>query len=206
MNWVVDGRRLDRAARERPRIAEEFMSRVGKLPVQIPAGVKVTIDGSSVTIKGPKGELTRSFHPDIKVTTQDSQVVVTAPDDPAYDAMHGLTRALIRNMVMGVTEGYKRNLEVEGVGYRAELQGKNLVLSVGYSHPVPVEPPAGISFTVDKSMRSFVVEGVDRELVGEVASRIRHIRPPEPYKGKGIRFSGERVRRKAGKAGKAGAK
>jgi large subunit ribosomal protein L6 len=182
------------------------MSRIGKMPIKIPAGVKVTVDGNTVTVKGPKGELTRSFNPDIKVTTEDSQIVVTRPDDEAYDAMHGLVRAVIHNMVVGVTEGYRRNLEVEGVGYRAELQGKNLVLSVGFSHPVPIEAPNGITFTVDKSARAFSIEGVDRELVGGMASRIRDIRPPEPYKGKGIRYAGERVRRKAGKAGKVGAK
>ena len=182
------------------------MSRIGKMPIKIPAGVKVTVDGSTVTVKGPKGELTRSFHPDIKVAVEGSQVVVTRPDDELYDAMHGLVRAVIHNMVVGVTEGYKRNLEVEGVGYRAELQGKNLVLSVGFSHPVPVEAPNGITFTVDKSARAFSIEGIDRELVGGLASRIRDLRPPEPYKGKGIRYAGERVRRKAGKAGKVGAK
>ncbi|MGE5265481.1 MAG: 50S ribosomal protein L6 [Acidobacteriota bacterium] len=182
------------------------MSRIGKMPIKIPAGVKVTVDGNAVTVKGPKGELTRSFHPDIKVAVDGSQVVVTRPDDELYDAMHGLVRAIIHNMVVGVTEGYKRNLEVEGVGYRAELQGKNLVLSVGFSHTVPVEAPNGITFTVDKSARAFSIEGVDRELVGEMASRIRGIRPPEPYKGKGIHYAGERVRRKAGKAGKVGAK
>jgi large subunit ribosomal protein L6 len=176
------------------------------MPIKIPAGVKVTVDGNAVTVKGPKGELTRSFHPDIKVAVDGSQVVVTRPDDELYDAMHGLVRAVIHNMVVGVTEGYKRNLEVEGVGYRAELQGKNLVLSVGFSHTVPVEAPNGITFTVDKSARAFSIEGVDRELVGEMASRIRGIRPPEPYKGKGIHYAGERVRRKAGKAGKVGAK
>lgn len=182
------------------------MSRIGKMPIQIPAGVKVTVDGNAVTVKGPKGELTRSFNPEIKVAVEGSQVLVTRPDDELYDAMHGLVRALIHNMVVGVTEGFKRNLEVEGVGYRAELQGKNLVLSVGFSHTVPVEAPNGITFTVDKSARAFSIEGVDRELVGELASRIHGIRPPEPYKGKGIRYAGERVRRKAGKAGKVGAK
>lgn len=182
------------------------MSRIGKMPIKIPAGVKVTVDGNTVTVKGPKGELTRSFNPNIKVATEDSQVVVTRPDDESFDAMHGLVRAVIHNMVVGVTEGYKRNLEVEGVGYRAELQGKNLVLSVGFSHPVPVVAPDGITFAVDKSARAFSIEGVDRELVGGMASRIRDIRPPEPYKGKGIRYAGEKVRRKAGKAGKVGAK
>ncbi len=182
------------------------MSRVGKMPVNIPTGVKVTVNDHTVTVKGPKGELTRTFNPNLKIAVENSQVVVTRPDNELFDALHGLTRALIHNMVVGVTEGYKRNLEVEGVGYRAELQGKNLVLSVGFSHTVPIVPPEGITFLVDKSARAFSVEGTDRELVGELASRIRSIRPPEPYKGKGIRFAGERVRRKAGKAGKVGAK
>lgn len=181
------------------------MSRVGRKPVDIPKGVQVKVDGTSVTVKGPKGELTQTFHRDMQIAVEDSQVVVKTPDDPLYDAMHGLTRALINNMVAGVTQGYKKDLEIEGVGYRAELQGKNLVLSLGFSHTVPIEPPPGISFVVDKSQRLFTVEGIDRQLVGEVAAEIRSIRPPEPYKGKGIHYLGERVRRKAGKAGKVGA-
>lgn len=180
------------------------MSRVGRLPVKLPAGVKVTQNGNAVTVKGPKGELTQSFDPRIKVTLNEEQVVVETPQVPGYDAMHGLTRALIHNMVVGVTDGFKRNLEIEGVGYRAEVQGKNLVLQLGFSHPVTYEPPSGISFVVDKSQRLFTIEGVDRQLVGEVAAKIRSIRPPEPYKGKGIHYQGERVRRKAGKAGKVG--
>ena len=180
------------------------MSRVGKMPIKIPAGVQVNVNENTITVKGPKGELTRTFNPNLTIKTEDSQIVVTRPDNMIYDALHGLTRALIHNMVVGVTDGYKRNLEVEGVGYRAELQGKNLVLSVGYSHPVPVEPPEGITFVVEKNARAFSIEGVDRQLVGEVAARIRTVRPPEPYKGKGIRYAGEKVRRKAGKAGKVG--
>lgn len=182
------------------------MSRIGKKPVPIPAGVKVNIEGSNVTIQGPKGTLTQTFDPNIQIQVKDGQIIVTAPDAPGYSALHGLTRALINNMVIGVTEGYKRTLEVEGVGYRAELQGKNLVLSVGLSHQVTIEPPPGITFTVDKSQRVFTVEGIDKQLVGEVAARIRAVRPPEPYKGKGIRYQGEKIRRKAGKAGKTGAK
>ncbi len=181
------------------------MSRVGRKPVDIPKGVQVQVDGNKVTVKGPKGELTQSFHRDMQIAVENSQVVVKQPKDPLYDAMHGLTRALINNMVAGVTQGFKRDLEIEGVGYRAELQGKNLVLSLGFSHIVPIEPPPGISFVVDKSQRLFSVEGVDRQLVGELAARIRSIRPPEPYKGKGIHYVGERIRRKAGKAGKVGA-
>ncbi len=181
------------------------MSRVGRKPVDIPKGVQVKVDGSSVTIKGPKGELTQSFHRDMQIGVENSQVVVKPPADPLYGAMHGLTRALINNMVTGVTQGYKKDLEIEGVGYRAELQGKNLVLSLGFSHTVPIEPPPGITFVVDKSQRLFSIEGVDRQLVGELASRIRSLRPPEPYKGKGVHYAGERIRRKAGKAGKVGA-
>ncbi len=180
------------------------MSRVGRMPVKLPAGVKVTQNGNAVTVKGPKGELTQSFDPQIKVTFDKDQIVVETPQAPGYDAMHGLTRALIHNMVVGVTEGYKRSLEVEGVGYRAELQGKNLILALGFSHSVTYEAPVGISFIVDKSQRLFTIEGVDRQLVGEVAAKIRSIRPPEPYKGKGIHYQGEKVRRKAGKAGKVG--
>ncbi|MCL4489433.1 MAG: 50S ribosomal protein L6 [Chloroflexi bacterium] len=182
------------------------MSRVGRMPIKIPKGVQVKVDGSTVTVKGPKGELTQSFNPNIKVAIEDSTISVSRPDNKAYDALHGLTRALINNMVTGVTEGFRRNLEIEGVGYRAEVQGKNLVLSLGFSHPVPFEAPPGVSFAVDKSLRALTVEGVDRELVGRTAARIRAIRPPEPYKGKGIHYQGERVRRKAGKAGKVGAK
>lgn len=181
------------------------MSRVGRKPVDLPKGVQVKVDGSTVTVKGPKGELTQTFHSGMKIAVENSQVIVQTPEDPEYDAMHGLTRALINNMVQGVTQGYKKDLEIEGVGYRAELQGKNLVLTLGFSHLVPVEPPNGITFTVDKTQRLFSVEGTDRQLVGEVAARLRAVKPPEPYKGKGIHFVGERIRRKAGKAGKAGA-
>lgn len=182
------------------------MSRIGKKPVPIPAGVKVNVEGSKVTIQGPKGTLTQTFDPNMQIQVKDGQITVTAPEAPGYAALHGLTRALINNMVIGVTEGYKRTLEVEGVGYRAELQGKNLTLSVGLSHQVTIEAPPGITFTVDKSQRVFTVEGIDKQLVGEIAARIRAVRPPEPYKGKGIRYQGEKIRRKAGKAGKTGAK
>lgn len=181
------------------------MSRVGRKPVDLPQGVEFKVNGSSVTVKGPKGELTQTFHSGMKIAVENSQVIVKPPEDPAYGAMHGLTRALINNMVLGVTQGYKKDLEIEGVGYRAELQGKNLVLTLGFSHLVPVEPPDGITFLVDKTQRLLSVEGTDRQLVGEVAARLRAIKPPEPYKGKGIHFVGERIRRKAGKAGKAGA-
>jgi large subunit ribosomal protein L6 len=180
------------------------MSRVGRMPIKIPAAVKVTQNGTAVTVKGPKGELTQSFDPAMKVTVDQGVLTVAAPDAPGYGAKHGLTRALINNMVVGVTTGFKRDLEIEGVGYRAELQGKSLVLALGFSHPVVYEPPPSISFIVDKSQRLLTIEGIDRQLVGEVASKLRSIRPPEPYKGKGIHYAGERVRRKAGKAGKVG--
>jgi large subunit ribosomal protein L6 len=182
------------------------MSRIGKAPIKIPAGVQVKVSDHTVTVKGPKGELKQPFNPELAVKVEDSQVLVTRPDNAAYDALHGLTRALINNMVTGVTQGFKKNLEVEGVGYRAELQGKNLLLTVGFSHSVPVEAPPGITFVVDKSNRAFSVEGPDRTLVGQIAAHIRAIRPPEPYKGKGIHYAGEKIRRKAGKAGKVGAK
>lgn len=181
------------------------MSRIGKMPIKIPSGVQVKVDGHSVNVKGPKGELTRSFNPNLTIAVEDSQVIVKTPGSKNLNAIHGLTRALLNNMVVGVKDGFKKGLEIEGVGYRAELQGKNLVLALGFSHPVPIVPPDGISFVVEKTQRNFSVEGVDRQLVGEVASRIRAIRPPEPYKGKGIHYQGEHIRRKAGKAGKVGA-
>ena len=181
------------------------MSRIGKMPVKIPAGVKANIEGTTVTIKGPKGELKQTFDSQMKIEAKDGQMTITPPDAPGYDALHGLTRALINNMVLGVTDGYKRSLEIEGVGYRAELQGKSLVLAVGLSHQVVIEPPQDIAFVVDKSQRLLTIEGTDKQLVGEMAAKIRGIRPPEPYKGKGIHYQGERIRRKAGKAGKVGA-
>ena len=180
------------------------MSRVGRMPIKLPAAVKVAQNGNAVTVKGPKGELTQSFDPVMKITVDQGVLTVATPEAPGYDAKHGLTRALLNNMVVGVTDGFKRHLEIEGVGYRAELQGKTLVMSLGLSHSVVYEPPAGIAFTVDKSQRLLTIEGIDRQLVGEVASKLRSIRPPEPYKGKGIRYAGEKVRRKAGKAGKVG--
>jgi large subunit ribosomal protein L6 len=182
------------------------MSRIGKMPVALPKGVNVKIDGATVNVKGPKGELSQTFHQDMSIKQEDGKIVVQMPDDPAYNAMHGLTRALLNNMVKGVSEGFVKTLEIEGVGYRGELQGKNLVLALGFSHPVPVEAPAGITFTVDKTQRVITIEGPDKQAVGQVAANIRSLRPPEPYKGKGIRYQGEKVRRKAGKAGKAGGK
>ena len=179
------------------------MSRIGLMPVPLPKGVTVNIEGSTVQVKGPKGELVRTLNPEMQIKLEDNRLLVERPTDQRrHRALHGLTRALLNNMVLGVSQGFTRRLEVEGVGYRAEIQGKNLVLNVGFSHPVVVEPPPGISFEVEKGTRVFSVLGADKEMVGEMAARIRRIRPPEPYKGKGIRYQGEHVRRKAGKAGK----
>jgi large subunit ribosomal protein L6 len=183
------------------------MSRVGRMPITIPTGVKVDIKENQVWVKGAKGEISRSFDPDMQINIEDGHVVVKRPTDQRrHRALHGLTRSLLNNMVLGVSQGFNRTLEIEGVGYRAELQGNNLVLYVGFSHPVVIEPPTGISFVVEKGSRTIIISGVDKETVGETAARIRRIRPPEPYKGKGIRFLNEYVRRKAGKAGKAAAK
>ncbi len=179
------------------------MSRIGRLPVAVPNGVQVNVQGSSVHVKGPKGELKRSFSPQIEIGMEDGQVVIKRKSDNANErALHGTTRAVIANMIHGVSSGFERALQVEGVGYRAELQGKDLALFVGYSHPVKMEPPAGISFEVDQKTRIIKVLGYDREVVGQTAAEIRGVRPPEPYHGKGIRYVGEKVRRKAGKAGK----
>lgn len=181
------------------------MSRIGRMPIPVPKGVTVDIKKNTVRVKGPKGELLRTFDPDMQIKLEDDQLTVHRPTDRRqHRSIHGLTRALLNNMVVGVDQGFTRRLEIQGVGYRAEMQGQNLVLNVGYSHPVVVEPPAGISFEVDRGYRALSVLGVDKELVGEMAARIRRVRPPEPYKGKGIRYENERVRRKAGKAGKVG--
>lgn len=179
------------------------MSRIGRLPVDVPAGVQVKVQGSNVHIKGPKGELQRTFSSLIGIALENNQVVVTRNSDNSEErALHGTTRAVIANMVRGVSSGFSVVLEVEGVGYRAEMDGKVLALHVGYSHPVKVEPPAGISFEVDLKTRQIKVSGFDRDVVGQTASEIRRVRPPEPYHGKGIRYLGEKIRRKAGKAGK----
>jgi large subunit ribosomal protein L6 len=173
------------------------------MPVPLPKGVSVNIEGSTVQVKGPKGELVRTLNSEMQIKLEDNRLLVERPTDQRrHRALHGLTRTLLNNMVLGVSQGFARRLEIEGVGYRAEIQGKNLVLNVGFSHPVVVEPPPGISFEVEKGTRVFSVLGADKEMVGEMAARIRRIRPPEPYKGKGIRYQGEHVRRKAGKAGK----
>ena len=182
------------------------MSRIGRMPIPTPDGVMVDIKDNRVTVKGPKGELSKTFHRDISISLRDGQIVVTRPsDDPFHRSLHGLTRALLANMVEGVTKGFRKELEIHGVGYRAEMQGRSLLLRVGYSHPVKIEPPEGITITIEKGYKNVIVEGVDKELVGEWAARIRAVRKPEPYKGKGIRYAGEWVRRKAGKAGKIGA-
>jgi large subunit ribosomal protein L6 len=176
------------------------------MPITVPAGVDVAIDGRSVTVKGPKGSLSRDLHPEIGVARDGDQIVVTRPSEAkTHKQLHGLTRTLVNNMVVGVTTGYRKGLEIVGVGYRAQKAGDKLVLALGYSHPVEIDPPSGISFELETPLRLAVV-GIDKELVGQVAARVRATRKPEPYKGKGVRYAGEKVRRKAGKAGKIGGK
>lgn len=176
------------------------MSRVGKSPVIAPSGVKIELKGSHIKVTGPKGTLERELHPDVTVKLEGQTVTVSRHSDrPAHRALHGLTRALIQNMVLGVTNGYEKVLTIQGVGYRAAMQGKALSLSVGYSHPVVVEPPAGVTFTVDGT-QTIKIAGIDKELVGQTAADIRSWRKPEPYKGKGIRYENEYVRRKVGKS------
>ena len=179
------------------------MSRVGRMPVEIPGNVQVDIKGSNVHVVGPKGELKRTFSPLISIKKDGNVITVERKSDaPAERALHGTTRSVLANMIYGVNAGFEIVLEVEGVGYRAELNGKNLVLHVGYSHPVEIEPPEGISFEADAKTRQIKVQGYDKELVGQIAANVRIVRPPEPYHGKGIRYEGEYIRRKAGKAGK----
>ncbi len=179
------------------------MSRIGRKPIEIPNGVDVTIDGPRVTIKGPKGELTHTLaHPITAERGEDGLLYVKRPNDERRSKeLHGLSRTLVYNMIVGVTQGYTRTLEVQGTGYRVQLKGQDLELSLGFSHPVVVSPPPGVTFRVERPTQ-FVVEGIDKQLVGEVAANIRKLRPPEPYKGKGVRYLGENVRRKAGKAGR----
>lgn len=178
------------------------MSRIGKKPIDIPTGVTVTVANSQVTVKGPKGELTRTFNPDITIIVEENLVNVSRPSDiKEHRALHGTTRAVIANMVEGVSQGFVRNLELIGVGYRAQKQGTKLVLNVGYSHPVEIEPEAGLEIEVPANTK-ITIKGTDKERVGALAANIRGVRPPEPYKGKGIRYEGEFVRRKEGKTGK----
>lgn len=179
------------------------MSRIGKKPITVPKEVTITKTGTSYKVKGPKGELEQSFHPNIKIDINDAEIIVTRPDDTKQNkALHGLTRALFQNMVNGVTEAYQKSLDIVGVGYRVELKGKNLLFNIGYSHPIYFIPPDGITIQTP-TQTQIVVSGIDKQLVGMVAAKIRSIRKPEPYKGKGIKYSGEQIQRKAGKtAGK----
>lgn len=178
------------------------MSRIGRLPIDIPANVTLTVDGQNVTVKGPKGELSLTVASPIEVKLEDGQALVTRPDDERESrSLHGLTRSLIANQIIGVTEGYSKSLEVVGTGYRVQAKGSSIEFALGFSHPVVVEPPAGITFEVEGNNKLHI-RGIDKQAVGEVAANIRKIRKPEPYKGKGVRYAGEVVRRKAGKAGK----
>ena len=178
------------------------MSRIGRLPISIPSGVDIAIDGQDVSVKGPKGQLSLTIAEPISVVREDAVLKVTRPsDDGKVRALHGLSRTLIANMVTGVTAGYSKTLEIVGVGYRVQAKGKDLEFSLGFSHPVLVTPPEGIAFRVEAPTR-FVVEGIDKQLVGETAARIRKLRKPDPYKAKGVRYQGEVIRRKVGKAGK----
>jgi len=182
-----------------------MVSRIGRQPIPVPNKVQVQIEGRRVTVNGPKGELRREFHSDMSVELRDGQLVVNRPTDQRqHRALHGLTRALLNNMVVGVTDGFRKVLQIEGVGYRAEMAGDNLILHLGYSHPIEIEPPAGVSFSLESRTKVITVEGIDKEVVGQTAADIRNLRPPEPYKGKGMRYQNEQIRRKAGKAGKVG--
>jgi len=182
------------------------MSRIGRLPIAVPSTVDVTIEGRRLTVKGPRGTLTRELHPDMTVSREDDSIVVTRPtEQKTHKQLHGLTRTLVNNMVVGVTDGYRKGLEITGVGYRAVKVGEKLQLSLGYSHQIEIDPPSGISFELENPTRLAVI-GIDKELVGQIAARVRATRKPEPYKGKGVRYAGEQIRRKAGKAGKIGGK
>jgi large subunit ribosomal protein L6 len=178
------------------------MSRIGRLPITVPGGVDVAIEGQHVSVKGPKGSLSYTVPEPLTVVREDAEVKVTRPDDEGKSrALHGLSRTLIANMVIGVTDGYRKTLEIVGVGYRVQARGQNLEFSLGYSHSITVTPPEGISFRVEAPTR-FVVEGIDKQQVGEISAKIHKLRKPDPYKGKGVRYQGEQVRRKVGKAGK----
>jgi len=182
------------------------MSRIGNKPIPVPKGVTVELNGTHMVVKGPKGTLEQTFRPEINIRQEDGQIVVTRPaEDNLHRSLHGLTRTLISNMVTGVTDGFTRNLEIAGVGYRVAKEGNTLVFSLGFSHPVRIEPPPGVTFNVETPTR-FSISGIDKQVVGEQAAQIRKLREPEPYKGKGISYQGERIRRKAGKAGKVGGK
>lgn len=178
------------------------MSRIGRKPITVPSGVDITLDNSVITVKGPKGTLTRELHKDMKVIIENNEITVERPSDQkAHRSLHGTTRSVVSNMVSGVTEGFTRNLELVGVGYRASKSGEKLVLNVGYSHPVEITPEPGITFEVPSNTK-IIVSGINKERVGEYAAKIRSVREPEPYKGKGIKYEGERIIRKEGKAGK----
>ncbi|AZK46037.1 MULTISPECIES: 50S ribosomal protein L6 [Paenibacillus] len=178
------------------------MSRIGRKPITVPSGVDITLDNNVITVKGPKGTLTRELHKDMKVTVENNEITVERPSDhKTHRSLHGTTRSVVSNMVSGVTEGFTRNLELVGVGYRASKSGEKLVLNVGYSHPVEITPEPGITFEVPSNTK-IVVSGINKERVGEYAAKIRSVREPEPYKGKGIKYEGERIIRKEGKAGK----
>ena len=177
------------------------MSRVGNKPISVPDKVNINIQDNTVTVKGPKGELTQTFRPEMDISLEDGDVVVRRPSDQReHKSLHGLTRSLISNMVVGVSDGYKKELVLQGTGYRAQVRGRNLVLNVGYSHEVVIDAPENVTFTVDKPGKNLTVEGIDKQVVGELAAQIRRVRPPEPYKGKGIRYADEVVHRKAGKS------
>jgi len=180
------------------------MSRIGKAPIQIPDKVKVNVqEANVVTVEGPKGKLTQALHPEMQIEMEDGVLSVKRPSNSqAHRSLHGLTRALLNNMVVGVSDGFSKRLEIEGVGYRAEMNGTSLILNVGYSHPVEFVPPADVQFSVENRNKTVIVSGIDKQVVGEIAAQIRKQRPPEPYKGKGIRYNTEVVRRKAGKTGK----
>jgi large subunit ribosomal protein L6 len=180
------------------------MSRIGRAPIQVPAKVKVDIqENNLITVEGPKGKLTQTLHPEMQIEMEDGVLMVKRPSESRdHRSLHGLTRALLNNMVVGVSDGFSKTLQIEGVGYRAEMNGKVLVLNVGYSHPVYFDPPADVQFAVENRNKTVVVSGIDKQVIGEIAAQIRKQRPPEPYKGKGIRYNDEIVRRKAGKTGK----
>ena len=178
------------------------MSRIGKAPIAVPSGVDVAIEGQKVTVKGPRGTLSHTVDRPIAVAVDDGVLSVSRPDDERENrSLHGLSRSLINNLVLGVTQGFERKLEIHGVGYRVQLQGSTLVFALGYSHPVRIEAPDGVSFTVESPTR-FSVQGIDKQVVGQVAANIRRLRRPDPYKGKGVRYAGEQIRRKVGKTGK----